>query len=153
MAGGRLAALQGDQLVMVHARSGQLESLLGEGQHERLVRSVVEEALAAATAAGVRSPQMELIGDEPPAPALQRLAERDHTRAIVVGSSHRGPIGRVVPGGVAQRLLSGAPCPVVVAPVGYAERDAAPLETVGCGFDGSDGARAAWRVACDLATS
>ena len=38
---------------------------------------------------------------------------------IVVGSSHRGPAGRVLPGGVGERLLHGAPCPVAIAPRGY----------------------------------
>ena len=33
---------------------------------------------------------------------------------------HRGAIGRVLAGGTAERLISGAPCPVALAPGGYA---------------------------------
>ena len=38
---------------------------------------------------------------------------------IVVGSTHTGRAGRVLPGSTAERLLHGSPCPVAVAPKGY----------------------------------
>jgi nucleotide-binding universal stress UspA family protein len=70
------------------------------------------------------------------AAALQELAEAEHPRAFVLGSCHRGAVGRVVIGGVAERLLHGSPCPVVVAPRGLAERGPVRLGTVCVGFDG-----------------
>jgi len=70
------------------------------------------------------------------AAALQELAEAEHPRALVLGSCHRGAVGRVVIGGVAERLLHGSPCPVVVAPRGLAEREPVRLGTVCVGFDG-----------------
>jgi nucleotide-binding universal stress UspA family protein len=69
------------------------------------------------------------------AAALHQLAEAVHPRALVLGSCHRGPIGRVLIGGVAERLLHGAPCPVVVAPSGAAENGPVRLRTVCVGFD------------------
>jgi len=69
------------------------------------------------------------------AAALHQLAEGVHPRAIVLGSCHRGPVGRVLMGSVAERLLNGAPCPVVVAPRGVAGRDPLRLRTVCVGFD------------------
>ena len=55
------------------------------------------------------------------------IAEREDFDAIVVGSPHRGAIGRVLIGSVAESLLSGAPIDVAVAPAGYAtEPRAAP---------------------------
>ena len=54
---------------------------------------------------------------------LNRLAHETGADLIVVGSTHRGPIGRVLAGTVADRLLNGAPCAVAVAPRGYAERE------------------------------
>ena len=50
---------------------------------------------------------------------LQQVAEEEDALAIVVGPSHRGALGQVVPGSVGERLLHGAPCPVAVAPRGY----------------------------------
>jgi len=69
------------------------------------------------------------------AAALQKLAEDMHPRALVLGSCHRGTVGRVLAGSVAERLLNGSPCPVVVTPRGLAEREPAELRTVCVGFD------------------
>ena len=41
---------------------------------------------------------------------------------LVVGSSSRGPVGRVLAGDDARGTVSGAACPVAVAPHAYAER-------------------------------
>jgi nucleotide-binding universal stress UspA family protein len=83
-----------------------------------------------------------------PARALHELAEAEpRTGLIVLGSTHRAGLGRVMPGGVAERLLSGAPCPVAVAPRGY-EPD--QLRVVAVGFDGSAEARAAVELAAAI---
>jgi nucleotide-binding universal stress UspA family protein len=54
-----------------------------------------------------------------PAQALHDVAEHYGGAAIVVGSTHRGPVGRVLAGDIAAGVLHGAPCPVAVAPRGY----------------------------------
>src|SRR5918992_1634534 len=52
--------------------------------------------------------------------ALQDLAASDERiGAIVLGSTHRGGFGRVLPGGTLEHLLGGAPCALAVAPKGY----------------------------------
>ena len=79
--------------------------------------------------------------------ALTDLAEDEEVELIVVGSTHRGTLGRVYPGGVAERLLSGAPCPIAVAPRGYAGHPHAGFGLIGVGFDGNPEAREAVRVA------
>jgi nucleotide-binding universal stress UspA family protein len=56
-----------------------------------------------------------------PARVLTELAEEEgHVDAIVIGSTRRGALGRVMFGSVGERLLHGAPCPVAVAPRGFA---------------------------------
>ena len=62
---------------------------------------------------------MQLVSDESPAAGLHALAEREEAALIVIGSSHRSKIGRIVVGGTGERLLSGASAPVAVAPAGY----------------------------------
>jgi nucleotide-binding universal stress UspA family protein len=69
------------------------------------------------------------------AEALHTLSEAVDPRVLVLGSCHRGPIGRVLIGSVAERLLNGAPCPVVVAPRGVAAGETPPLRTICVGFD------------------
>ena len=53
--------------------------------------------------------------------ALHDVAIELDAAAIVVGSSHRGRIGRVLAGDVSTSLLHGAPCPVAVASRDYTE--------------------------------
>ena len=65
---------------------------------------------------------------------LQRVAEEEGALAIVVGPTHRGTVGRVVPGSVGERLLHSAPCPVVVAPSGYRSAAARGIRRIGLGF-------------------
>src|ERR1017187_2650858 len=51
--------------------------------------------------------------------ALHELAEHQHVDLLVVGSCHRGSIGRVLVGNDALATLNGAPCAVAIAPAGY----------------------------------
>jgi nucleotide-binding universal stress UspA family protein len=90
------------------------------------------------------------VPDGSPGRALHLVAERNNADLIVVGSAHRGRIGRVLAGDVTAGTLHGAPCPVVVAPAGYARRGG-KLETIGIGYDGSPESRAALELAHDLA--
>ena len=63
------------------------------------------------------------------------LLEAEHPSMVVVGSSHRGPLGNVLAGRVATRLLTASPCPVAVAPRGFAMGDRPVLRKIGVGFD------------------
>lgn len=69
----------------------------------------------------------------------------------MIGSSHRSNIGRTLVGGTGERLLSGAPAPVAVAPAGYATGGGRGIQVVGCGFDGSPESRRALAWAAQLA--
>ena len=80
--------------------------------------------------------------------ALHALAQEEHAGLVVVGSSGRGRIGRVLPGSTAERMLHGGPCPVVLAPHGYVR---APLETIAVGFLDSPEGHAALGAAHRLA--
>lgn len=81
---------------------------------------------------------------------LRELAEAEGSDLIVVGSTHRGRIGRVCPGSVGERVLNEAPCAVAVAPRGLADRGL-QFGTIAIGFDGSKQAQAALHTAIDLA--
>jgi nucleotide-binding universal stress UspA family protein len=117
--GALLAPVLDAQPTLLYAHPyGDLQSLLSEGDYEQLVREVVDTTSRQAQShfGGAQVPRMLLIAERSPAAALHEAATKKDVAAIVVGSSHRGPIGRVLPGGVGQRLLSGAPCPIVVSP-------------------------------------
>jgi nucleotide-binding universal stress UspA family protein len=80
---------------------------------------------------------------------LMRLAEHWRADLLVVGSSHRGRLGRIYPGSVSAALLSGASCPVAVVPRGFATIRPTPIEVIGVGFDTRP--EAALQFADDLA--
>ncbi len=90
-------------------------------------------------------------GGASPAAILSTLAEREEFDAIVVGSPHRGPVGRVLLGSVASSLLSGAAAAVAVAPHGYAAERHEPPRTVAVAYDGSPESKLAVKRAEEIA--
>jgi nucleotide-binding universal stress UspA family protein len=88
------------------------------------------------------------------ADGLHELAEDAGAGLIVIGSTHHGALGRVFMGTVAADLLRGSPCPVVIAPRGYARRYANRLlEVVVVGYDASPEARVAAEFAARIASA
>ena len=80
---------------------------------------------------------------------LHQVTEDLHAGVVVVGSSHRGRLGRVMAGSVTAATLHGSGSAVAVAPRGYSGD--APLERVAVAFDGSDESRNALLVAAAIA--
>jgi nucleotide-binding universal stress UspA family protein len=99
-------------------------------QTERL-RAESKEALAGLD-------ELEPVAVLAPSPAreLDRIADERGAALVVLGSTHRGPIRRFVPGTVADRLLAGGSHPVAIAPRGFS-RTEFTLDTIGVGFTGS----------------
>jgi len=90
-------------------------------------------------------------GGGSPAGIITKLAEEGDFDLIVVGSPHRGAIGRVMIGSVATSLLNGAPADVAVAPRGYSEQHHEVPQEIAVGYDGSPEAKVALRCAEALA--
>ncbi len=82
---------------------------------------------------------------------LVGLVEREDAGTLVVGSPHRGRVGRALLGSVAHHVLHHAPCEVIVAPRGYAGRDRAGIAKIAVAYDGTAESRAALRRAETLA--
>jgi nucleotide-binding universal stress UspA family protein len=116
-----------------------------------------EEGEAAALFAAARKKlqgvevETRAYGGGSPAGILTTLAEQEGCDAIVVGSAHRGTLGRVMIGSVAESLLNGASVDVAIAPQGYAEAEHQPPRSIAVGFDGTPEAKAALRRAEELA--
>ena len=102
----------------------------------------------------IPGPAPRVVHASSPAAGLQAVCEAEGAGLVTVGPSHRGPVGRLLAGTTAERLLSGAPCPVALAPRGYAE-DGRPVRArrrrlrrrpgVGLALEGRRGARVARR--------
>jgi nucleotide-binding universal stress UspA family protein len=146
-----LSAVTGGELIAVRAYPHEaLPSRAMVGGFEEDMRADASGELERiVTDAGVEARRV-IVGDTSPARALHHVAEKEDADLLVVGSTHRGQIGRVLVGGVTAGVLHHAPCPVAVAPLGYAERASTPA-TIAVGFDGGAEARHALRLAGALA--
>jgi nucleotide-binding universal stress UspA family protein len=124
-------------------------------------RATYEDVLAARTdplffQAGHELSEMNLravyraVGGEDPGPGLGALAFEENADLIVIGSTSKGPVGRLLPGTTADALIRGNAA-FAVAPRGYADDADRDLRLIGVAYDGSDGAKRAAQVAVGLA--
>lgn len=81
---------------------------------------------------------------------LHELAEATRADLLVIGSSRRGLLGRVLVGDDTRAALNGAPCAVAIAPAGYVQHQA-HMREIGVGYDGSPESEHALGVARKLA--
>lgn len=146
-----LAEATGGELVLVIALPYDA-LLLGLEEYERALEEDTARLLEPARAhLDDRRFESLACGGESPARLLHDLAEREGAELIVLGSTRRGPIGRLLPGSVAERLLAGSPCAVAVAPREYASRAERRIDSIGVGYDGSEEAQGALARARGLA--
>ena len=140
------------RLAGVYLGSEGRPALAAVAPWDELRHSETQRMLEAARhEAGVEA-ELDVVAGTSPARALQELAAERGADLLVVGSSHRGKLGRVLAGDVGRGLLHGAPCPVAVAPRSYARDSPAP-RAVGVAFDGSPEARAALEAAARFAAA
>jgi len=150
-----LAGITGSKLMLVNvfpydehpsrALNREFEEYLRQDSHELLKRL--------RSTHGDETVEVNAIPNPSPAHGLHALAEKEDADLIVVGSTHTGRAGRVLPGSTAERLLHGSPCPVAMAPKGYAQRSGHEPAVIGCGYDGSKSAQRALQAARRLAAA
>jgi nucleotide-binding universal stress UspA family protein len=149
----RLLAADGNRTIVVShviprpppydARTREYVVISQEHDH-----AVLDPALAELAGLKVEGRPIE---SSSPARGLHELAEEEGASLVVIGSTHRGPVGRVVLGSTGEVLLAATPAAVSVAPKGFAQRVPGALETVTAGFSRSVEGHAALRTAAALA--
>jgi nucleotide-binding universal stress UspA family protein len=95
--------------------------------------------------------QIRVMANPSAAHALHDLAEAERAALVVVGSTHTGTAGRVLPGSTAERLFHGTPCSVAIVPMGYRTHADQPIRRIGVGYNGTVEAKAAVHAAAELA--
>ena len=141
----------GGRLTLVHVHHGGLRPLqvIASGGEED-ERAASEKLLRAAREqAAVEAGLLSAAGGSP-AGTLHEQAEERGADLLVVGSSRRSVLGRVMLGDDTRRALNGAPCAVAVAARAYAQAPR-PLTRVGVGFNDSPESHAALAAASALA--
>ena len=112
---------------------------------EQAAREDAEAILARAAGRLARPHELRLVASTSTAAGLHGIVEQEAADLLVLGSSHRGRVGRVLLGEVTGRVVHGLPCALAVAPRGYAERPQHELDRVGVAYDASPEAQAALR--------
>jgi nucleotide-binding universal stress UspA family protein len=149
--GARLATAIGSPLVVACVCPDQALLVGAEGEAEDPQRQATSILEGAREVVGDLPADFRTVASTSPARGLAELAENEDVEAVVVGSTHRGPVGRVMSGSTAERLLHGSGCPVAVAPRGYRLHRSKPIEAIGAAFTDSPEGHEAVRVAADLA--
>jgi nucleotide-binding universal stress UspA family protein len=108
---------------------------------------ILDERVAALNGGAAVTTRTEVSTSAPR--GLHELAVETGAAVVVAGSSHYGPIGRVLLGSVTDRLLIGAPCPIAVTPHG-ASTDG-DFARIGVAYDASAESRAALTAAQRIA--
>ncbi len=146
--------LRADQGELTLAHVYVKESIAWRGAGAAYEAAQREESLelleAARDEAGLEGAQIRAYGAARIGRGLHELAEHVAADLLVVGSSRRGYVGRVLGGDDTRHALDGAPCAVAIAPAGYAERPAA-MQRIGVGYDESPESEHALGVASRLA--
>jgi nucleotide-binding universal stress UspA family protein len=145
--GARLATDIGTPLVVicVAPEANQVDDAEPEGH---AASSILE---AAREAVGDLPAEFRTVVSTSPARGLADFAEKEGAETVVVGSTHRGAVGRVMSGSTAERLLHGTSCPVAMAPRGYRRHRTEPMRAIGAAFTDTPEGHEAVRVAADIA--
>jgi nucleotide-binding universal stress UspA family protein len=124
-------------LTLAHVHAGGFSPLhpvssVVTGETHDASQSLLEQERAAFGLAA------ELVSVQAPKPGagLHRQAERQDADLLVLGTSSRGAVGRVMLGDDTRAALNGSPCAVAVAARGYAANPA-PIATIGVAYNGS----------------
>ena len=153
-----LVAVEGASLILATAL--ELDPLATPTTAYERATAEAEEKISAAAreqlagSAGGEPPfKLRTAGGVSPPRALVEFAEDERADVIVLGSTHREGLGRVLPGSVGERILHDAPCAVMVAPSGFADQSGGehPIRSIGVGYDGRTESTHARDVAASLA--
>lgn len=146
----RTLAADGARLVAITAAPLATHPPEGANEDYDADAQAVAEARLQDTLAGEPGVEGQVLFARSAASALQAAAEREGADLIVIGSSRRGAIGRLLAGDDAKHTMHLAPVAVAVAPVDYALADPR-IETIGVGWDGGAQAAKALAVAQEIA--
>ena len=108
--GAEEARLRGTRLVVINSNRGGRDLDAGEAaRHEQELLDVRSEL----DREGIEHEVRQLVRGNEPAEDLIAVAEEINADFIVIGLRRRTPVGKLIMGSNAQRILLEAPCPVL----------------------------------------
>ena len=109
------AKLRGTKLVVVNSHRGGQEF---DGDAARKAEEEMDAVRARLDEAGVSYDLRQLVRGFEPAEDLISIAEANSAELIVIGLRRRSPVGKLILGSNAQRILLDAHCPVLAVKAG-----------------------------------
>jgi nucleotide-binding universal stress UspA family protein len=109
------AKLRGTKLVVVNSHRGGQEF---DGDAARKAEQDMDAVRARLDEAGVSYDLRQLVRGFEPAEDLISIAEANDAELIVIGLRRRSPVGKLILGSNAQRILLDAHCPVLAVKAG-----------------------------------
>ncbi len=146
----RLVAPDG-KLTLVHVHQGDPRLWRASTrEYETIEQRRALELLSAARDRARLSADLRYVESSSAGRGLHELAEAIGADLLVVGSSGRGLLGRVLLADDTREALNGAPCALAIAPSGYALKPVS-IRAIGVAYDGSAESEHAVSVARVLA--
>jgi nucleotide-binding universal stress UspA family protein len=148
----QMLAGAGSELTLAQVYQGDSESSRAatpayEAAQRERIRELLEKV---SEEAGVQA-RLRWHGSPSVGRGLHELAELAGADLLVIGSSRRGLLGRVLIGDDTRAALNGAPCAVAIAPTGYS-REPAVMREIGVAYNGSPESDRALKLARTVAT-
>src|SRR4051812_18448895 len=125
---GRLLAYSGADLSLAYVRHFQEEDPEREAVERRHAEELLEQG---ARLTGAPDLKRHVVLNPSTGEGLLELAAREHADVVVFGSDYRTPPGTVAPQQSAQRLLTGGPAAVAIAPADFRSRSSVRIAHVG----------------------
>lgn len=120
--GATAANFTGAPLIVAAVRAGAAGlGTAGEGLDDEDGGKSLHHIALELRARGIDAEERVLAGTSAPR-ALHEAAEQFGAGLLVLGSTDRGAMGRLLPGSTVQRLMHGAPCPIAVVPRSWEQR-------------------------------
>lgn len=104
------ARLRGSKLLVVNSHRGGREF---DGDKARAAEDDMASVRAQLEESGIEHEIRQLVRGFEPAEDLISLAEANGAELLVIGLRRRSPVGKLILGSNAQRVLLDAPCPVL----------------------------------------
>jgi nucleotide-binding universal stress UspA family protein len=143
---GRVLGELGGEISLAYVRHTQQPDSAREALEEKEAEALLEHG---AQALGDEKIDRHVVLHASTGAGLWELAESEKADVIVFGSDYRTAEGAVMPGTSAQRMLTGGPVAVAIAPAGFRNRSAA-IKSIGVLAE-EDGDDAAFQTAKGLA--
>ena len=132
---GRLLAVSGADLSLAYVRHSQLPEQDREAEEERQAEELLERG---AREIGAPDMQRDVVFHASTGQGLIELAEKENADVVVFGSDYRTAPSAVQPGTSAQRMLSGGPVAIAIAPADLRSHPLVKVARIGVLPEGDD---------------